>query len=269
MDGRDLSSGEVQGLSIRIARGLERSAIAPGEKVAILSGNDPIAFACVFGISRAAAVWCPINPRNEATENKFILDQFDCSLLLFHSSFAPMVEAVRRDLPKLRTLVCLDTELPFAPSFDRWLGGLADDPYQRDTIDDLAMIPGTGGTTGQPKGVMLVGAQHRGDDRADPDGLSVQGPPGLSRSGAADPCRRCAVFSDHDARWPRRDHAPSRHRRVPRPGRDLPRHAHVPAADRDLHAARSSRPRSRQISVRCNASGMAPRRSRRRGSRRR
>ncbi|MHC2475018.1 acyl-CoA synthetase (AMP-forming)/AMP-acid ligase II [Bradyrhizobium elkanii] len=93
MDGRDLSYGEVQRLSYRIARGLERSGIAPGEKVAILSGNDPLAFACVFGISRAAAVWCPINPRNEAAENKFILDQFDCSLLLFHSSFAPMVDA--------------------------------------------------------------------------------------------------------------------------------------------------------------------------------
>ncbi|PDT78508.1 AMP-binding protein [Bradyrhizobium sp. C9] len=157
MDGRDLSYGEVQRLSYRIARGLERSGIAPGEKVAILSGNDPLAFACVFGISRAAAVWCPINPRNEATENKFILDQFDCSLLLFHSSFAPMVEAVRQDLPKLRALVCLDTELPFAPSFDRWLDGLADDVFQREAIDDLAMIPGTGGTTGKPKGVMLSG----------------------------------------------------------------------------------------------------------------
>ncbi|MGY4228283.1 fatty-acyl-CoA synthase [Bradyrhizobium sp. USDA 4503] len=157
MDGRDLSYGEVQRLSYRIARGLKRSGISPGEKVAILSGNDPLAFACVFGISRAAAVWCPINPRNEATENKFILDQFDCSLLLFHSSFAPMVDAVRQDLPKLRALVCLDAELPFAPSFDRWLGGLADDVYQRATIDDLAMIPGTGGTTGKPKGVMLSG----------------------------------------------------------------------------------------------------------------
>ena len=157
MDGRDLSYGEVQQLSYRIARGLDRSGVAPGEKVAILSGNDPLAFACVFGISRAAAVWCPINPRNEAAENKFILDQFDCSLLLFHSSFAPMVEAVRPDLPKLRALVCLDSELSFAPSFDGWLAGLTDDHYQRETIDDLAMIPGTGGTTGTPKGVMLSG----------------------------------------------------------------------------------------------------------------
>ena len=157
MDGRDLSYGEVQRLSYRIARAFERSGITPGEKVAILSGNDPLAFSCVFGISRAGAVWCPINPRNEAAENKFILDGFDCSLLLFHSSFAAMVETVRRDLPKLRVLVCLDQELPFAPSFEHWLSGLSDDPYQREVVDDLAMIPGTGGTTGKPKGVMLSG----------------------------------------------------------------------------------------------------------------
>ena len=102
MDGKDLSYGDVQRLSYRIARGLANSGIAPGEKVAILSGNDPIAFACVFGISRAGAVWCPINPRNEAAENQFILDAFDCSLLLFHSGFAPMVDKLRPDLPKLR-----------------------------------------------------------------------------------------------------------------------------------------------------------------------
>ena len=102
MDGKDLSYREVQQLSYRIAQGLANSGVAPGEKVAILSGNDPLAFTCVFGISRAAAVWCPINPRNEAAENKVILDQFDCSLLLFHSSFAPMVEAVRTELPRLR-----------------------------------------------------------------------------------------------------------------------------------------------------------------------
>src|ERR1700721_1803941 len=119
--GKDLSYGDVQRLSYRIARGLANSGISPGEKIAILSGNDPIAFSCVFGISRAGAVWCPINPRNEAAENRFILKEFDCSLLLFHSDFAPMIENARHELPKLRALVCLDTELPFAPSFESWL----------------------------------------------------------------------------------------------------------------------------------------------------
>src|SRR6202011_3624874 len=125
--------------------------------VAILSGNDPIAFACVFGISRAGAVWCPINPRNEAAENQFILDAFDCSLLLFHNDFAPMVDKLRSHLPKLRKLVCLDTEISFAPSFELWLAEVDGQPFQRDPLDDLALIPGTGGTTGKPKGVMLSG----------------------------------------------------------------------------------------------------------------
>ena len=31
------------------------------------------------------------------------------------------------------------------------------EPFQRDPVDDLALIPGTGGTTGKPKGVMLSG----------------------------------------------------------------------------------------------------------------
>jgi acyl-CoA synthetase (AMP-forming)/AMP-acid ligase II len=157
MNGRDLSYGEVQRLSCRVAKGLARSGVEAGEKVAILSGNDPIAFACVFGISRAGAVWCPINPRNEAVENKFILDEFDCSLLIFHSDFASMIEKARQELSKLRALVCLDADLPFAPSFESWLAGIDDTRYQREPVDDLVMIPGTGGTTGKPKGVMLSG----------------------------------------------------------------------------------------------------------------
>ena len=157
MDGRDLSYAEVQRLTYRVARGLAASGVAAGDKVAILSGNDPIAFACVFGVSRAGAVWCPINPRNEATENQFILDNFDCRLLLFHSHYAPMVERVLPDLPKLETVVCFDAATPFARSFEQWLAGLDDSPFDREPVDDLAMLAGTGGTTGKPKGVMLPG----------------------------------------------------------------------------------------------------------------
>ena len=41
MDGKELSYGDVQRLSYRVARGLSDAGIAAGEKVAILSGNDP------------------------------------------------------------------------------------------------------------------------------------------------------------------------------------------------------------------------------------
>ncbi|MBB3178124.1 long-chain fatty acid--CoA ligase [Variovorax sp. Sphag1AA] len=157
MNGQDLSYAQVQRFSHRVARALQRSGIAPGDKVAVLSGNDAHAFACVFGISRAGAVWCPINPRNEAAENSYVLDAFDCAALVFHSAFLPMVEQMRSQLPKLKTWVCLDRACDFAPSCTDWLEGVSDDPLQVEPPDDVAMIAGTGGTTGRPKGVMLTG----------------------------------------------------------------------------------------------------------------
>ncbi|CAN7543799.1 AMP-binding protein [Acidovorax sp. LjRoot66] len=153
----DLSYGEVQRTSHRVARALQRSGIAPGDKVAVLSSNDALAFACVFGISRAGAVWCPVNPRNEASENRFVLDAFDCSCLIFHSAYAPMVEQMRAQLPKVRQFVCLDATFGWAPSWAQWVEGVGDEPIAIAPVDDLAMIAGTGGTTGQPKGVMLSG----------------------------------------------------------------------------------------------------------------
>ncbi|NVM88689.1 long-chain fatty acid--CoA ligase [Variovorax sp. SG517] len=157
MGASSLSYAQVQRISWRVARGLQRAGIRPGDKVAVLSSNDATAFATVFGISRAGCVWCPINPRNEASENAYVLDAFDCACLVFHGNYAAMVEQMRSQLPKLQALVCLDQRQAFAPSLDDWLEGLDDSPFDIAPPDDLAMIAGTGGTTGQPKGVMLSG----------------------------------------------------------------------------------------------------------------
>ena len=155
MGDTDLSYAEVQRLSHRIARGLQRAGISPGDKVAVLSSNDATAFGCVFGLSRAGAVWCPVNPRNEAAENGYVLDAFDCAALFFHSSYEPMVEQMRAGLPKVRVFVCIDRPGALAPSLAQWLEGTSDAPIDVAARDELAMIAGTGGTTGQPKGVML------------------------------------------------------------------------------------------------------------------
>ena len=122
-DGSSLAYGEVQALSHQVASALLAAGVIPGGKVAILSANDPVAFACVFGISRAGAVWCPINPRNEASENRELLDLFDCEALVFQSSFAPLVASIRDDLPKVTTWVCLDGEVDGALTWAEFLAG--------------------------------------------------------------------------------------------------------------------------------------------------
>src|SRR3954454_8872376 len=138
---RTLFYGDVQDLSHRIAGALARDGIEPGAKVGILSSNDAVAFACVFGIARRGAVWCPINPRNEMAENRALLALFDCECLIYHAGYAAMADQL-----DVRIKVGLD-------ALDDWLGmpgGAAE------LVDDLAMLVGTGGTTGRPKGVMLT-----------------------------------------------------------------------------------------------------------------
>jgi acyl-CoA synthetase (AMP-forming)/AMP-acid ligase II len=171
MGERTLSYADVQHLARQVGDALHRSGVSAGSKVAILSANDPIAFTCVFGIALAGAVWCPINPRNEAAENRDLLDAFDCSCLIYQQAFAPLVDQIRPALPKLRTVVCLDASRPGSPSLTEWIGGVSahagtvsDRPQPAAgalsgplPVDDLAMIVGTGGTTGRPKGVKLTG----------------------------------------------------------------------------------------------------------------
>ena len=123
--GRTLTYFDVQRLSWRIARALDRSGIGPGDKVAILSANDPMAFSCVFGISRAGAVWCPVNPRNEAAENRDLLDLFDCTCLIFQAAFAPLVAKVLPDLPRLATRWIFGTDWPGVPGVARNARALA------------------------------------------------------------------------------------------------------------------------------------------------
>jgi len=166
-DDTSLTYAQVQELTFAVAAALIGSGVAPGDKVAIVSGNDPVAFACVFAISRAGAVWCPINPRNEAAENRELLDLFDCSVVIFKQAYADLVGRVRDDLPKVTTWVCLDPPsegIPGALGWEEFLArgalparGHAAEVVDRRGVDDLAAIVGTGGTTGRPKGVMLTG----------------------------------------------------------------------------------------------------------------
>lgn len=156
-DGVSASYAEVRDLTFRISAALAALGIAPGESVAVLSANDPVAFSCLLGLSRAGAVWCPVNPRNEAAENRELLELLETTTLIFQQKFGPLVDAIRADLPALTTLVCLDGEHDGALGWTTFLAG-GDGVPRVDVTgpDDLAAIVGTGGTTGRPKGVRLT-----------------------------------------------------------------------------------------------------------------
>ena len=154
-DERSYTFQETGELSCRIANALIAAGFGKEAKGAVWSDNDVTGWTCALGLWRAGMTYIPVNGRNVAEENQYILDFFDCEVLFFQQAFAPVLETMRSQLPKVKQWVCLDGSLPWAPSLPEWCEGQpATAPVLDIGMETMATLSATGGTTGKPKGVM-------------------------------------------------------------------------------------------------------------------
>jgi len=157
-DDRRYSFDEVGALSCRIANGLLALGLPKETKGAVWAVNDVTAWTCTLGLWRANMCWIPVGARNSPDENQYVLDAFDCEVLFFQKQFEPVVAELRPRLPKIRLWICIDGEAPdLAGSLPlaSWTAAQpATHPDVAVDLDDVVMLSATGGTTGQPKGVM-------------------------------------------------------------------------------------------------------------------
>jgi acyl-CoA synthetase (AMP-forming)/AMP-acid ligase II len=157
LEGRSLSFTEVQALTHRIGNRLVAAGVQPQLAVAVLSPNDLDAFACILGTLRSGAAWMPINARNGVDENVAIMGDNECCWLFYHSSFADAAERMRREVPTLLGLVCIDRDDTGAPDLVSWLEGASEEPCDVPAgPHDIASFWPSGGTTGRSKGVLLT-----------------------------------------------------------------------------------------------------------------
>ncbi|AFQ51842.1 AMP-binding protein [Burkholderia cepacia] len=154
-DERSYTFQEIGELSCRIANGLLAAGFAKEAKAAVWADNDVTGWSCALGMWRAGLAYIPVNGRNAPAENQYVLDAFDCEVLFFHRAFADAIDALRPSLPKVRLWVCIDADLPWAPSLATWSEGQpTTPPVVHCAMDDVVTVSATGGTTGLPKGVM-------------------------------------------------------------------------------------------------------------------
>jgi len=152
---RSYTFDEVGELSCRIANKLLALGLPKGTKGAVWSTNDVTAWACTLGLWRANMTWLPVNARNSAEENQYILDAFDCEVMFYQDYFADIIAQLRPRLPKIKLWICIDSEGIDAPSLQGWIAGQPSTrPEVAVDMDDVIMLSPTGGTTGKPKGVM-------------------------------------------------------------------------------------------------------------------
>ncbi len=144
----------------------ERDALATHE-----SGQDHLALYLhngneylegMIGAYAARAVPFNVNYRYVADELRYLLADSGAKGIVFHSQFAPTLDAARHDLPDLRLLlqVADDSGNPLLDGATWYEDALAAADARLDpeamaawSPDDLYMLY-TGGTTGMPKGVL-------------------------------------------------------------------------------------------------------------------
>jgi fatty-acyl-CoA synthase len=113
----------------------------------------------MLGAFKARVAPLNVNYRYVDEELLYLFRNSDSRALLYHSAFAPHVEAIRDQLPGLEVLIQVNDEsgnalLPGAVGYEAALAGAsADKPSVEPSPDDLYILY-TGGTTGMPKGVL-------------------------------------------------------------------------------------------------------------------
>ncbi|MDR5752183.1 MULTISPECIES: fatty acid--CoA ligase [unclassified Caballeronia] len=146
----------------RLAHGLGRHGAKMGSTVAVMDWDSHRYLECYFAVPMMGAVLQTVNVRLSPAEIAYTINHAGAQILLVHTDFLPVVEAIRDQLETVRTFIQIDDEgseavahpIPFADDYETMLA--ASEPvYDFPDFDENtpATTFYTTGTTGLPKGV--------------------------------------------------------------------------------------------------------------------
>ncbi|MCU0260553.1 MAG: acyl-CoA synthetase [Ilumatobacteraceae bacterium] len=126
-------------------------------KVACYLYNCPEYLETVVAAFKVAMAPVNTNYRYGPEEIRYLFDNADVEAVVFHAGFAPLLDAIRTELPRVRAWFVVDDGSPrpdwATPYETTVVSGAHPAPAWGRSGDDLLLLY-TGGTTGMPKGVM-------------------------------------------------------------------------------------------------------------------
>jgi long-chain acyl-CoA synthetase len=164
-DGRDISYQEFWSLVQRFSATLTERGIESGDRVAVYLPNVPQCVVGFHGILHAGGVVVPMNPQYKAREIEHLLSDSEATVVLTLADLVPYVESVREETA-VEHVVSVGGEANGAVTFEEFIADETDTEIAAREDDDIAVLPYTSGTTGQPKGVQLTHHNLAWDARA-------------------------------------------------------------------------------------------------------
>jgi acyl-CoA synthetase (AMP-forming)/AMP-acid ligase II len=192
---REVGYAELHAASNRTARALLAAGLGRGARVGYLGKESEHYYDIALGCAKSGTVLVPVNWRLTPREVDHILRDSCAELLFVERELLPVAERVRAELPRLGTVVPLDTDDERAAGFIRWKAAQTDADLDLGVgTDDPVVQIYTSGTTGLPKGAVLAhrtfftfiaAMERQGADWIDwrPDDRSLIAFPGLAAAG--------------------------------------------------------------------------------------
>jgi long-chain acyl-CoA synthetase len=177
--GRTMSYAELDAASDAFAARLQAIGVKKGDPVVLFLNNCPQYLAAHFGIQKIGAIVCPSGPLNKEHELAYQVDDLKARVIVAASSLLPVVDKVKpsgalehvfvvhyADLLPDEATLDLPPDLAAAQREPRSVpagcedflavmqSGARPSPVAL-SMDDVALMTYTSGTTGLPKGAML------------------------------------------------------------------------------------------------------------------
>ena len=147
---------ELDDRAARLASALEKRGAGVGTRIAQLMYNCPEYLECIYAAFKLRATPVNVNYRYKAPEIAYICDNAEAQALVFHGSLGERVAEALASMPTVTTLLQVDDGSPLVEGAE-WYHDVvaASEPAQRieRSGEDTVMLY-TGGTTGNPKGVV-------------------------------------------------------------------------------------------------------------------
>ncbi|MDB5968491.1 MAG: AMP-dependent synthetase and ligase [Hydrocarboniphaga sp.] len=145
----------------KLGNALSRLGLRKHDRVAMLAMNRHEWFEVYGACHLSAFIVATVNFRLAPPEVAYILGDCSPRVLIFEEQYAPMIEALRAELPGIEHYVCIGAKPDWAHDYDVFLDSGASEPIAViPRPDDYATLIYTSGTTGRPKGVLKTQLQN-------------------------------------------------------------------------------------------------------------
>jgi long-chain acyl-CoA synthetase len=154
---RATTYGEILEQADRVGLGLYSHGVKKGDIIGIYMGNCPQILSIFLGIAKSGASAVPINILLTEYEITAQLEKAKPNIIFTSLEYLPIIERIKPFFPELKCIILGSEDSMIGKSFKSFLnaaeGIMPEIPMGG---EDVVLIPFTGGTTGQAKGVMLT-----------------------------------------------------------------------------------------------------------------